>query len=200
MKILKIVVLQLFWFLAVSTNQKYQVPLFLLSIIIAIANFKIYKPQISRGHYIFTTVLFVLYGMTQELSFEKFGLVKYNQSSFPLWLTSLYVVFIAYYGDIFNYLYKLPKALVFIIGAVGGIAAYYGGVKISPIEVQSSLYYVFVGLGWGAFLVFSFKIFYEGFLWNKLLDSSILYSFDKSGFLRHQKDFNQNDELKFKEG
>ena len=26
-------------------------------------------------------------------------------------------------------------------------------------------------------------------MWNKILDASLYYSFDKSGFLRHQKDF-----------
>jgi dehydrogenase/reductase SDR family member 12 len=191
MKILKILILQAFWYLSVLYGHLYQSPILIAAILLAVANFIVYKPQISRGHYTFTLFIFVTYGVFQEWLYKKIGLVDYGQDSFPLWLTSLYFVFITYYGDVFNYLSKKSSLLLFVLGAAGGLSAYYGGVKISPIEVLSPVYYFAIALSWGIFFPISFKIFYEGFIWNKILDASIYYSFDKRGYLRHEAKFDE---------
>lgn len=197
-KLAKILFLQGYWYLAVAFGAAYQTPLFLVALGFAALNYVLYKPPVTRGHYLFSLIVFVLYGLFQEGLFEKLGLVDYNQDSFPLWLTALYVVFIGYYGDILDYLSVKPIWIQFLLGAFGGIMAYYGGAKISSLEVLSPLYFLGVGIGWGLFFPFSFKVFYEGFMWNKLLDASIYYSFDLSGFLRHQKSFDEN--LQFSAG
>ncbi len=198
MTALKVIILQGFWYVSVALGFKFQLPIFLTSMALAFANFFIYKPQVTRGHYLFSLVFFVLYGIVQEGLFESLGLVNYGQESFPLWLTALYFVFIGYYGDLLNYLSKKSVPLLALIGALGGISAYYGGSKLSPIEVLSPLYYLAVGIGWGIFFPLSIKVFYEGFMWNKILDASIYYSFDKSGYLRHEKLFDE--EYQFKDG
>jgi len=169
MKILKIIVLQAFWYIAVVYGHLYQWPILGLSAILAIANYTVYKPQITKAHYAFCLFFFVTYGVIQEWLFQKIGLVDYAQENFPLWLTSLYFVFLAYYGDLFNYLSKKSPAFLFIMGALGGISAYYGGAKISPIVVQTPIYYLAIGLSWGIFFPVSFKVFYEGFIWNRIL-------------------------------
>ena len=189
MKFLKVCILQGFWYFSVAFGYKYQVPIFIAAIIISIANYFIFRPSITKGHYIFCLGFFVLYGLIQESIFEKLGFVDYGQESFPLWLTALYFMFIAYYGDLLNHLSKKHYSLLALIGAIGGLSAYYGGAKISPIEVLSPYYYLSVAIGWGIFFPLSIKIFYEGLMWNKILDASIYFSFDKSGFLRHEKYF-----------
>lgn len=191
MKILKVIILQAFWYMSVAYGHIYQLPFLLTAVTLSGLNYIIYRPSITKAHYLFTLILFVLYGILQEGIFENLGLVNYGQESFPLWLTSLYFVFIAYYGDLFNYLSKKQPMILSLIGALGGISAYYGGAKISPIEVLSPYYYLAVGIGWGIFFPISIKIFYEGFMWNKILDVSLYYSFDKSGFIRHAKDFTE---------
>jgi dehydrogenase/reductase SDR family protein 12 len=198
MTVLKVILLQAFWYLAVAFGHKYQIPILLSAVTLCVANYFIYKPSVTKGHYFFTLSFFILYGLFQEALFEGLGLVSYGQESFPFWLTALYFVFIGYYGDLFNYLSKKPVSLLFVIGSLGGISSYFGGAKISPIEVLSPYYYLAVGIGWGIFFPLSIKIFYEGFMWNKILDASLYYSFDKSGFLRHQKYF--NDDYQFKPG
>ncbi|MBK24639.1 MAG: hypothetical protein CME70_11645 [Halobacteriovorax sp.] len=198
MTALKVIILQGFWYVSVAFGYKYQLPIFLASIGLAAANYFIYKPNITRGHYVFSLGFFVIYGLIQEGLFESLGLVNYGQESFPLWLTALYFVFIGYYGDLLNYLSKKPIPLLALIGALGGISAYYGGSKLSPIEVLSPFYYLAVGIGWGIFFPLSIKVFYEGFMWNKILDASIYYSFDKSGYLRHEKFFDE--EYQFRDG
>lgn len=198
MTVLKVILLQGFWYLSVALGYKFQIPIFFMAVSLCVANYFIYKPSVTKGHYCFTLGCFIFYGIFQEGLFESLGLVSYGQESFPFWLTALYIVFIGYYGDLFNYLSKKPAALLFVVGALGGISAYYGGAKISPIEVLSPYYYLAVGIGWGIFFPLSIKIFYEGFMWNKILDASLYYSFDKSGFARHQKDF--DDDYQFKSG
>ncbi len=192
MTLLKIIVLQGFWYLAVAFGYQYQLSILIAAVIISVVNYIIYRPSVTKGHYFFSLCFFVLYGFAQESLFEILGLVNYSQENFPLWLTSLYFVFIAYYGDLFNYLSKRGVPLLSLIGALGGITSYYGGVKISPIEVLSPLYYLAVGIGWGIFFPLSIKLFYEGFMWNKILDASLYYSFDKSGFIRHSKEFEED--------
>ena len=196
MKLFKIIFLQFFWYVAVLKGSEYQVTIFLTAILFSFLNFKFYKPAISLGHYLFTISIFILYGLTQEILLEWLGLVNYNQDSIPLWLLSLYVVFIGYYGDIFNYLSKKSNFLLFTLGSLGGVIAYYSGSKISSIEILTPYYLILVAISWGTFFMLSFKVFYDGFIWNKLLDTSIFYSFDKSGFIRHSKNFTALKEFK----
>lgn len=192
MKILKVLTLQGFWYLSVSHGHQYQLPIFFLGVALSFLNYYLYRPAISKGHYLFTLGLFVTYGLLQESLFEYLGLVNYAQEGFPFWLNSLYFIFIAYYGDIFNYMSKKSSLLLALIGAIGGVLSYYGGVKISPIEVLTPMYYLAIAIGWGIFFPLSFKVFYEGFMWNKILDASLYYSFDLSGYLRHEKEFNED--------
>lgn len=198
-KIAKVLILQIFWYLSVINAGELQYFFFFVALFLIALNYIFYCPQVSIGHYLFSLIFFVIYGYYQETLFEKLGLVDYRQESFPLWLTSLYIVFLGYYGDLFNYLAKKPKIIHVLMGAVGGFMAYYGGVKISPIEALSPFYYVAVALGWGIFFPLSMMVFYEGFMWNKLLDASIYWSFDLTGFKRHQKNnSNFQDRLHFK--
>jgi len=189
MKILKVIILQAFWYLAVVYGHKYQTSIILLSLFILVLNYIFYQVKVSKAHYIFTLIFFILYGLVQESMAKKLGLVSYGSETFPFWLSSLYIGFLPYYGDIFNYLAEKSKYLLVAMGFIGGIAAFYSGSKISNIEVLSPYYYLLIGLSWGIFFPLSMKIFYEGFMWNKLLDTSIYFSFDKSGYLRHKKDF-----------
>lgn len=192
MKIAKILFLQAYWYICVAYGYQYEIPLFIAAIVFIISNYFIYKPKVTKGHYLFSLGFFVIYGIVQESLFEKLNLVDYNQETFPLWLTSLYVVFLGYYGDILDYLSEKPKFFHFLLGAIGGFSAYFGGAKLSPIEPLTNLYFVAVAIGWGIFFPLSIKIFYEGFMWNKILDASIYYSFDLSGYLRHKKEFDEN--------
>ncbi len=167
MTIVKAIILQGFWYLSVSCGYEYEIPILVSAILLSLANFFIYRPSITKGHYLFCVLFFVLYGFIQENLFEQLGLVDYGQESFPLWLTALYIVFIGYYGDLLNYLSKKPLPILAIVGALGGVSSYYGGAIISKIEVLSPFYYLALALGWGLFFPLSIKIFYEGLLWNK---------------------------------
>lgn len=192
----KIILLNIFWYAAVYFGpSEFGFVLFPIALILTFINLKVYKPAVAKSHYFFTLAFFIVYGFLQDYIVLKLGLINYNQSSFPFWLTSMYVVFICYYGDIFNKFQKLHAGILFIVGALGGGAAYFGGAKIAGLTIydSTSLYYWgIVALSWGVFFPLSIKIFYEGFMWNKILDASIYYSFDNSGYLRHETNFPKN--------
>ena len=160
------------------------------SLVFIIFNYLAFKP-LRLGHYVFTLLFFVIYGFIQDYSVLKLQLVDYHQASFPWWTTALYISFLGYYGDAFNYLTKKSIGFHFFIGLAGGAFSYFSAVKVSPIEVINSWYYLIIGISWGIFFPLSIKVFYEGLMWNKLLDLSIFWSFDLSGFLRHQKSFKE---------
>jgi dehydrogenase/reductase SDR family protein 12 len=191
MIILKLIILQIFWYLTVTFGSSYQFPILFLATLIVVINYIIYKPKITKGHYLFSIIFFIGYGFIQESLFDYLNLVEYNQKSFPLWLTALYLVFICYYGDVFNYL--KDKSLLFLsgLGAIGGLITYIGGIAITPIESLTPFYYFAVAIGWAIFFPLSIRVFYEGYFWNKILDASLYYSFDLSGYLRHKKFFNE---------
>lgn len=194
-KLTKVILLQAFWYLAVYTNFQYQPILLISATVFAFINYLLIKKTKTFSHYLFTLILFVGYGLAQESLFIKLNLVSYDSSNFPWFLISLYIVFIGYYGDLFNHFASKPKWLLSALGALGGCASYYGGSKIAPMTILTPNYYPALAVGWGLFFPMSFKIFYEGFMWNKLLDVSIFWSFDLSGFLRHQKEFTEEIEI-----
>lgn len=158
--LIKAILLQSFWFLAVLYGRLYTWEIVALSFIFTAVNFYLYRPQVSLIFYGLNLMLFVAFGLFHDYSLSWLNLVDYRQESFPFWLTSLYVVFLCYYGDLFNYLQKLPKIIQFLLGGLGGLMAYTGGAKLADILILSPLYYVGVTLLWGVFFVLSLKFFY----------------------------------------
>jgi len=51
---------------------------------------------------------------------------------------------------------------------------------------------VFVFISWGLFFPFSIWVFYDEKFWNYILDKTIVFSFDKTGFKRHKFNFNED--------
>ena len=107
----------------------------------------------------------------------------------------MWIVFISYYGDVFNYLKSLPIIILAILGGLGGALAYWSALKLGAIEVSSEKniqYLLCVFLLWVLFFPFSIWLFYKDKYWNSFLDKSIIFSFDKSGFIRHKLSFSED--------
>ena len=161
MLLAKIILLQVFWYAVVYTSFKYQILFFVGSLLLTLINYLLYIKHISFIKYLLTVILFSIFGVYEIAGASYLGLVDYKNSQFSFWLLSLYVVFACYYGDVFNYLFSKNIFLLIIIGALAGPMAFYGGVKISNIEVLHNYYYVFIGLNWAIFFPVSIKLFYK---------------------------------------
>lgn len=157
--ILKFCFLQGFWFLAVKVNYSGQIFLLITSILSVILNFYLFKPLMTKLNYFLSLVSFILFGLFHEFIFGYFKLVDYSKNGFPFWLISLYIVFLCYYGDIFNRFLKMNRKILFLLGGIGGAFSYYSGAKISNLEVMTNFYYFFVFILWGFFFPLSLHFF-----------------------------------------
>ena len=89
---------------------------------------------------------------------------------------SLWIIFICYYGDIFNKLKSLPYSILALIGGAGGTLAYWSAYKLNAVIItnDNELYYLlFVFIFWLIFFPLSILLFYEEKYWDFLLDKEI---------------------------
>jgi len=117
------------------------------------------------------------------------------RESYSYGFLSLWLVFVSYYGDVFNKLKELPYLLLAILGGIGGSLAYWSAYKLGALSISQdnhTFYLLFVFAAWVIFFPFSMWLFYEDKYWNYILDKSIVFSFDKTGYQRHKFKFNED--------
>ena len=115
-----------------------------------------------------------------------------SKESYRFGYLSLWIVFISYYGDVFDKLKELPNLFLTILGGVGGSLVYWYAYKLGALSIATDsepFYLIFVFVLWGIFFPLSIWIFYEDKYWDFILDKSIVFSFDKSGYKRHKSKF-----------
>lgn len=192
----KIIILQLMWFACVIYgSQGYWPEMTLLTLILVIANFFIYRPRISPIRYTFLTIVFTLWGFIQDYLLIANGIILSDTMLY--WLLPLWLVFISYYGDIFNKLKDQNIFLLSLVGGIGGAFAYWSGANLSGLAIAKNReveYLVYVFISWAIFFPFTIFEFYQAKIWNTFFDLTVIFSFDKSGFERHHYQF--DDDLK----
>ena len=162
--ILKLITLQAFWFLAVVGGPVLNdIFIYLVAILLVVFNFIIFKPKISQKKYFFLALIFVLYGALEGALVTSLKLANFPGGSYPLWMNSLFLIFICYYGDAFNKFQNLKMMFKFLIGGTGGALAYYSGSRFGSIIIGDSdiLFSLFIFVSWGIFFVLSFNLFYD---------------------------------------
>ncbi|MCB0357822.1 MAG: SDR family NAD(P)-dependent oxidoreductase, partial [Bdellovibrionales bacterium] len=112
-----------------------------------------------------------------------------TKQSYHLSYLALWPIFIVYYDDIFSHFNKSSKFVQIFIGACGGALAYYGAynlgaIKITDASVANLIGFTFVF--WGIFFPLSLKVYSQDVI-GKILDFSVIFSFDRTGYQRHKK-------------
>jgi len=190
----RIVLLQMFWFLVVYLNDANTWPIvFLSSLILIFANYLIFSRAMSFVRYALTLLFFLFWGGMQDSLLLKLGILKPGTDIF--WLLSLWVIFICYYGDIFDKLSNLPFHLLAILGASGGAFSYWSGAIISELSITPGReldYLLFVALSWAIFFPVTIREFYHKKYSDIILDKTVIFSFDKTGFNRHSNEFKES--------
>lgn len=202
MVLLKVLILQSFWFFIVLYAKAVN-PLFLIgtSFIFVCLDYLIYKPKVTPGRYSFLIMLFMLVGFLNDSSLIFFNLVEKNSYHYANLL--LWVVFIAYYEQIFTKFKHLNLIWMSLLGSLGGMLSYWAAVKLNAInlteggEVKFILSQLFF---WGIFFPMSIKLYFTEHYWNSFLDKTIVFSFDQTGFKRHKKNFKEDLNLNNLEG
>ena len=117
------------------------------------------------------------------------------KESYSYGFLSLWIVFISYYGDVFNKLKELPYLLLAILGGIGGSLAYWSAYKLGALSISQdshTFYLLYIFALWAIFFPISMWLFYEDKYWNYILDKSVVFSFDKTGYLRHKAKFKED--------
>ena len=117
------------------------------------------------------------------------------KESYSYGFLSLWIVFISYYGDVFNKLKELPYLFLAILGGFGGSLAYWSAYKLGALSISQdshTFYLLYIFALWAIFFPISMWLFYEDKYWNYILDKSVVFSFDKTGYLRHKAKFKED--------
>jgi NAD(P)-dependent dehydrogenase (short-subunit alcohol dehydrogenase family) len=189
MILLKILILQAFWFGAVHfSDHKNSFLFWIIALLLILFNYIIYKVDVSKVRYGLLALLFCFWGQLQDGLLEWSDAIKFVNST--LWLNSLWLVFLIYYGDVFNKFTKVNIKIQALIGGVAGVFTYWSGCRLANISIENEITFIFiVFVSWLIFFPFSLYLFYKNDFWNWLLDHSVYFSFDSSGFKRHAESF-----------
>jgi len=197
---IKIIALQIYWLIVVILGDKSHPLTFpFISLILVYLYFRLYKPNITAPKLFLITLVFMLWGLIQD------GFLYYtnciNTLSFPFWLSSLWIVFLCYYDKPFDRMKDYPFLLLAIIGGLGGVLSYSSGIQLSGLNIQKDFiirFYFITFASWFIFFPLTFHlVFNENFL-DTILDKTIYFSFDQSGFQRHSRFFTKNDLINLK--
>ena len=194
MLLLKIIFLQLSWFIVVLFGKK--INPFVLNfsaLILALLNYLYYRPKLSVGRYLFLIALFLGIGFLNDTSLIFFKFIykdSYHYGNLALW-----IIFIFYYDQIFIKLQDKPLAFNALLGGIGGMFTYLSAVKLGALVIIpgaelkfSTSQFIF----WAAFFPVSLKLYFKANYWEHFLDKTIFFSFDQSGYRRHQKQFTED--------
>lgn len=191
MIILKVLVLQLFWFLVVCLGHSLpDILFFSIAITLVISDFVLFKPQIEKGRLSYLIFIFLAFGIFNDFSLQSLGLISkdfYHWNALSLW-----IVFPLYYEEIFKKFCNLPVLMTTLVGGLGGAMTYFSAAKLGGLQIQTEKetpFLIFEFLFWAAFFPWSIKLYFKTDYWNKFLDKTILFSFDQTGFKRHEKSF-----------
>jgi len=117
------------------------------------------------------------------------------KESYSYGFLSLWIVFISYYGDVFNKLKELPYLFLAILGGIGGSLAYWSAYKLGALSISQdnhTFYLLYIFALWAIFFPISMWLFYEDKYWDYILDKSVVFSFDKTGYIRHKAKFKED--------
>ncbi len=198
--ILKAIFLQFYWYLTVLYGPSESFPLFfIISLFLLTINWFVFKPNIDGVKFLMILFIFIAWGFIQDFALIHLRILRVD--TFPYWMTSLWIVFLCYYGDMLNKFKTFNILLTSALGGLGGLASYIAGVRLSGLELASGqelLFYSIVFVSWALFFPVSINLFYKKSFLDKLLDLSVYFSFDRSGFKRHERFFKQSQNLDLK--
>jgi hypothetical protein len=161
--ILKFIILNVFWFLCVKFGPTgLEVHFFIASLILITLNFLTLNKSFNALKYFIFVVFFALFGAMQDGLMLWLGIIELDSVRSLLWLISLWVVFLGYFGDLLNRFKDFEVWKLSLLGAGGGMMAYYGGANIGGISVSSfPAYLTIVAVSWAIFFPLSIRLFYS---------------------------------------
>lgn len=121
-------------------------------------NYFFVKHLILLKHYAVMMVLFYGSGFIQDTVLIYFNKIDMGGPFPPLWVASLWLLFLGYYGDVFRKMLDFPIWLSALLGSAGGTLAYHRGIGSAGFALSSDFYPI-VAIIWAAYMPFSLRLF-----------------------------------------
>ena len=129
-----------------------------MGILIALVNYVVFKPQISKARYCYILVFFSLWGWIQDAILYYTSTVTFQDNIF--WLNSIWIIFIAYFGDVFSKFLNVKNWVLALTGGFAGVFAYWSGCNIADVKVNNVYQFIsIIFVSWAIFFPVSLRLF-----------------------------------------
>ena len=161
MKILKIVILQFYWFVSIKYGNLGYIPLLAPGLFIG-DYFLFHKTEKLGAKYLVFSLSLILSGLSMDKVINHFDILTWGNQLYPLELIGVWFIFPTYYYHFFQKFSK-PLWLPFLAGAIFGPFAYYSGGNINPtLQLKTDpVSLVILGALWGTFFLLSVHAFFK---------------------------------------
>ena len=163
--IIKIILLQLFWYLAVKSGpNNHSVFIWVVSIGLIFLNFYLFQLHLKVAliKYIQLAALFFSIGFIHYFILIYFKLLESRDLVSSLfWLNTLWIIFFCYLDSI-EYLKRLSFKILATMSFFGATFSYFSGVKLSGQLINQEILFCFlVGGMWAIFFPVYIRFFYS---------------------------------------
>lgn len=156
---IKIIILQSFFVTtSIFAPQGHEVLFLSLAVFIMLLNYLLIQPVMKLKYYLFLMFFFFCSGFIQDTILLRLGLLELASTYPPIWFATLWLIFLGYYGDVFNRMLSFPIWLAAVLGSIGGTLAYYRGISMIGVETHEFFYPTVAGI-WACFMPFSLRLF-----------------------------------------
>lgn len=159
MSIVKIILLQLFWYLSIKFGETMLFPL--IACLLFLIDWLIFKKAYSLGKtYLLFSILLMITGVMLDIFLSFLSLFSWKSVFYPYELLSVWIIFPCYYYHFFQKFFG-KKIITFVVGAIFGPIAYLSGGNINNSFVinNSMNSYILLSILWGLFFSLSIYIF-----------------------------------------
>ena len=151
MTLLKLIILQCFWYASIKYGQNLVLPIGgLFLFILDFLTFR--KTKNLNINYLYFSLFLVLFGFGMDKLINYLSILEWGNQFYPTELIGVWLIFPCYYYHFF-YKFQRTKWLPFLMGALFGPLAYYSGASISSNIILSdyTLSIILLGSIWGTF-------------------------------------------------
>lgn len=161
MRIIKALVLQIYWYLSIVYGKAVYVPMIGLGLFVG--DYFLFKKREKLGaSYLAFSFTLAIAGYSMDKFINKLGILDWGDQFYPSHLIGIWLIFPTYYYHFFEKFSK-SKWLPFIVGGVFGPLAYYSGGNLnSTLSLKTDTLSLFIlAFFWGVFFLISVRAFFK---------------------------------------
>lgn len=164
MNIVRLIIFQILWYVFIkfgSLDKSYLFPI--IAIFFTAADNRLFNIELDLKKYTMFTFFLILSGIIIDstllnLNFINFS--NYEKSYSPIYMWSIWIIFIPYYQIAFNK-FKGKNLLAAICGLLFAPFSYYSGSKLGNLEILETTNLIAIGVLWAIFFPISINLYFK---------------------------------------